>query len=184
VTAPRTYLREMRDAQARRRLEVAKLVRDTPKVTDTELAKALNVDRCTIREDRRALMAELHQDAKTETQIYRDDQLARIMVKWEEIEYDVSMSSAEKHLAMYRWMKLETHLRGTAAPSRSIVASIALDGVGPYREFVSACHGLEAEQMETLLKLAREMPRREFEQVDPPLSSSLWLTEGEPDATA
>jgi hypothetical protein len=127
MTAPTTYLRTLRDAQARRRLELAKLLRDNPDATNIELAKVLNVDRHTITSDRLAIMTQVNQEALTETQLYRNDQLSRVAKKWDEIENDESMTGAEKHLAWSRWMKLEMDLRGTAAPTKSISANVNVD---------------------------------------------------------
>jgi hypothetical protein len=177
MTAPSTYLRQLRDAQARRRLELARLLRDDPSANNKELAKALNVDRHTIAEDRLALMQQVNESAKTETQIMREDQLDRIQKKMAEIEDDqLLMSAADRHLALWRWMKLETTLRGTAAPTRSENLNVNVDGenVGPYRQFVLAVHGLDAEQVKQLLTLAREMPRKPFVMIHPPETSPLW----------
>jgi len=177
MTAPSTYLRQLRDAQARRRLELARLLRDNPAATNIELAKTLNVNRDTIAEDRLALMQQVNLEAKTETQIMREDQLDRIQKKMAEIEGDqLLMSAADRHLALWRWMKLETILRGTAAPTRSENVNVNLDGenLGPYRKFVLAVRGLDESQIEQLLVLAREMPRKGFVMVQPPESSPLW----------
>lgn len=118
------YLRQRREAQARRRLELARLLQETPDATNIELAKALHVDRDTIAEDRKHLMSVVSNEAKDEMQIYREDQLTRIATKWDEIENDDTMTGAEKHLAWSRWMKLEMDLRGTAAPTKSISAHV------------------------------------------------------------
>lgn len=71
MTAPSTYLRELRDAQATRRLELAKLLRDDPKATNVALAKALGVNRDTIAEDRKAIMEEIKKNTLDETAFYR-----------------------------------------------------------------------------------------------------------------
>jgi hypothetical protein len=133
-------MRSRQERQASRRLGVAKVLRETPNATNVELAKVFDVDRDTIAEDRKFLMSQVNEGALTETQIYRDDQLARVTEKWDEIEHDESMSGAEKHLAWSRWMKLEMDLRGTAAPTKSITATINAD-VDPeklvgYRKFL------------------------------------------------
>ena len=78
----------------------------------------------------------------------------------------------------------DAKLKGTEAATRSENVNVNLDGdaIGPYRQFVLASRGLDAEQVEQLLTLAREMPRKPFVQVAPPKSSPLWdvpqLTEG------
>jgi len=133
-------IRNDREARARRHVELAKMLRDNPQATNIELANALNVDRHTITSDRLALMNQTTNEALTETQFYREDQLTRITAKWEEIVSDKTMTSAEKHLAWSRWMKLEMDLRGTAAPTKSIHANVNAD-VDPaklvgYRKFL------------------------------------------------
>jgi hypothetical protein len=90
----------------------------------TEQAKELGVSYITVRRDRKTLMDQTRNETLTEMQLYRENQLARIADKWDEIENDQSMSGAEKHLAWSRWMKLEMDLRGTAAPSKSIVGHV------------------------------------------------------------
>jgi hypothetical protein len=125
MTAPTKYLRQLRLAQAKRRLELARLLRDAPQANNIELATALNVSRNTIAEDRKFLMTQVNESTNNEMQVYREDQLTRIAEKWDEIESDETMSGADKHLAWSRWMKLEMDLRGTAAPTKSIVGHIS-----------------------------------------------------------
>jgi hypothetical protein len=119
-----TKIRKDREARVQRHLELVKLLRNDPSATNIELAKALHVSRNTIAEDRKFLMTLAKTEVMTETQLYRENQLARITDKWDEIETDQTMSGAEKHLAWSRWMKLEMDLRGTAAPSKSIVGHV------------------------------------------------------------
>ena len=142
----------------------------------TEQAKVLGVSYITVRRDRKALMEQARNETLTEMQLYREDQLARIADKWEEIESDETMTGAEKHLAWSRWMKLEMDLRGTAAPTRSESLSVNADAenIGPYRKFVLAVQGLDETQIEQLLLTAREMPRKPFVMVQPPKNSPLW----------
>jgi hypothetical protein len=120
-----TKIRNDREARAHRHLELAGLLRDDPSATNVELAKTLHVSRNTIMQDRLAIMEQARTETKSEMQLYRDDQLTRITAKWDEIETDDTMSGAEKHLAWARWMKLEMDLRGTAAPSKSIVGHVS-----------------------------------------------------------
>jgi hypothetical protein len=183
MSAPKDHLRNLRgplrarhERQTSRRLGVAKVIRDTPDASNVELARMFDVDRDTIAEDRKFLMSQMNQEAMTETQLYREDQLARIADKWEEIESDESMSGAEKHLAWSRWMKLEMDLRGTAAPTRSESLNVNADAenIGPYRKFVLAAQGLDESQIEQLLLTARELPRKPFVMAQPPKNSPLW----------
>lgn len=178
MTAPSTYLRQLREGAANRRLELAKILRDTPEATNLELAAALNVNRDTIAEDRKFLMVQANQETKTEIQLYRDNQLTRIEEKWDEIEADASMTGAEKHLAWSRWMKLEMDLRGTAAPAKSLVGHVHdAENLGPYRKFVLAVRGLDESQIEELLTAARAVPRKIRPMPQPPKTSPLWTNQ-------
>jgi hypothetical protein len=91
-------------------------------------------------------------------QLYRDDQLARITEKWREIDLDPTMSGAEKHLAWSRWMKLEMDLRGTAAPSKSIVGHVSgpqLDAL--YLDIREVLLDADEETRQEVLDHAREL---------------------------
>ena len=88
MTAPSQYLRELREGAARRRFELAKLLRDDPKATNIELAKALNVTRNTITEDRKAIMEQITKSTLTETELMRADMLK---------EFEALKAEVEKH---------------------------------------------------------------------------------------
>jgi hypothetical protein len=155
VTAPTTHLRKLREQRDSRRLGVAKVLRETPNATDIELAKIFDVSRNTVAQDRKYLMTLVKNEALTETQLYREDQLTRITAKWNEIELDPTMSGAEKHLAWSRWMKLEMDLRGTAAPGKSISAIVNVDQqvipIEQQLEYLNAFAGLyDDERLEEL----------------------------------
>jgi hypothetical protein len=158
VTAPTTHLRKLREQRDSRRLGVAKALRETPNATDIELAKIFDVSRNTIAEDRKYLMTLVKNEALTETQLYRENQLTRITEKWDEIETDPTMSGAEKHLAWSRWMKLEMDLRGTAAPSKSIVGHVTgpqLDAL--YLDIREVLLDADEETRQEVLDHAREL---------------------------
>lgn len=109
----------------------------------------------TIRLDKGKLMELARNENKNAMELHRDDQLARITAKWDEIENDQSMSGAEKHLAWSRWMKLEMDLRGTAAPTKSISANVSMDQqvitIEQQLEYLNAFAGLyEDERLEEL----------------------------------
>jgi hypothetical protein len=154
-------MRARQERQTSRRLGVAKVLRETPNATNIELAKVFDVDRDTIAEDRKFLMSQVNQEALTETQLYRNDQLTRLAKKWDEIESDQTMSGAEKHLAWSRWMKLEMDLRGTAAPSRSISAHVDInpEHSTEYLLFKEACAGLTEDQLHEVYAVAKTLPR-------------------------
>jgi hypothetical protein len=186
MTGPTTgYLRTTREARTRRRLEVARLLRDTPAVTDIELAKALHVNRDTIHDDRQALMLQVNADTQTELQVWRAEHIEELE-KLREALQDLLIPAEKRVELALKIIAQDAKFKGTEAPSRSESVNVTLDGdaIGPYRQFVQASLGLTGEQFETLLRLAREMPRLPFEQVAPPLSSPLWLTEGETDENA
>jgi hypothetical protein len=105
-----------------RRKEVIRMTAEN--VPLTEQAKELGVSYITVKRDRKVIMELVKHETKTEMQVYREAQLTRIAEKWDEIENDDTMTGAEKHLAWSRWMKLEMDLRGTAAPSKSIVGHV------------------------------------------------------------
>jgi DNA-binding transcriptional MocR family regulator len=159
-------------------LELAKLLRGNPDTTNKELAQALNVSRNTITEDRKSLMAQVNQEAKTQTQLHREDQLARIEMKWQEIDSDASMTGAEKHLAWSRWMKLEMDLRGTAAPTKSISANL---NVNPehskdYLDYREAFAGLYDDERQEELARVKARPRTSR----PPVMDASWFPTKEP----
>jgi hypothetical protein len=154
-----TKIRNDREARARRYVELARLLRENPQATNVELAEILHVNRDTIAEDRKQLMTLARNEAVTETQLYREDQLTRIQQKWEEIESDETMTGAEKHLAWSRWMKLEMDLRGTAAPTRSISANVDVNQqvipIEQQLEYLQAFAGLYPdERLEELDRVA------------------------------
>jgi hypothetical protein len=110
---------------------------------------------------KKEVMTAIHTETRTEMQQYRDDQLARITEKWEEIENDQSMSGAEKHLAWSRWMKLEMDLRGTAAPTKSISAHVDVnpEHSQEYLLFREACAGLTDDQLHEVYAVAKALTR-------------------------
>jgi hypothetical protein len=88
MTVPSQYLRDLREEAARRRLELAKLLRENPDATNIYLAKTLGVNRDTIALDRKALVEQMTQSTLTETELLR----AEMVKKLEALEAEV-----EKH---------------------------------------------------------------------------------------
>lgn len=78
MTGPSPYVRQKREEAARRRLELAKLLRENPEATNIQLAKVLNVNRDTIALDRKALMEMVKNDAKTETELLRGEMVQKL----------------------------------------------------------------------------------------------------------
>ena len=86
MTAPSQYLRELREEAARRRLELAKLLRENPDATNIALAKALNVTRNTIAEDRKVIMEQMTKSTLTETELLRDEMVRKLEALEAEVE--------------------------------------------------------------------------------------------------
>lgn len=86
MTAPSQYLRELREGALRRRLELAKLLRDDPKATNIELAKALGVNRDTIAEDRKVIMEQMTKSTLTETELMRAEMVNRLEILEAEVQ--------------------------------------------------------------------------------------------------
>ena len=78
MSGPSNYVREKREAGARRRLEIAKILRDDPATTNKKLAAALKVNRDTIALDRKAIMEQLKQSTLTETEQLRAAMVERL----------------------------------------------------------------------------------------------------------
>ena len=78
MTGPSQYVREMREAAAHRRLQLAKLLRDDPRATNIALAKTLGVNRETIALDRKVIMEALQNDTKTEVELLREEMVKKL----------------------------------------------------------------------------------------------------------
>jgi DNA-binding CsgD family transcriptional regulator len=78
MTAPSTYLRQLHEEAARRRLEIAKLLRNDPTTTNKKLAEVLNVSRNTITQDRKAIVEQLKAKTMDETELLRADMVQRL----------------------------------------------------------------------------------------------------------
>ena len=171
-----TKIRNDREARLRRHVELAKLLRDNPVATNIELAKALHVSRNTIMLDRLVIMELARNEALTETQIYRADQLTRIQEKWNSIEKS-NMSDADKHREWRGWMKLEVEIRGTAAPTKSISTNINVDvdpaTMGMYDRFLHSFSRLTQQQKDSVWIFIESLS---IEEVDcqPPDDAPTW----------
>lgn len=86
MSGPSQYVRQMRENAARRRLELTKLLRENPKATNIQLAKALDVTRDTIALDRKALMQELTKSTLTETELLRADMVQELQSLKDEVQ--------------------------------------------------------------------------------------------------
>jgi glycerol-3-phosphate dehydrogenase len=128
-------------------------------------------------------MTQVAQEAKTEVQVYRAEHIEELRKLREQLQDFLIPAEKRIELAL-KIIAQDAKFKATEMPTRSENVNVNLDGdaIGPYRQFVLASRGLDAEQVERLLTLAREMPRKPFVQVAPPKSSPLWdvpqLTEG------
>jgi hypothetical protein len=87
MSAPSHHLRQKREEAARRRLELAKLLRGDPKATNIALAKVLGVNRDTIALDRKEIMEQMTKSTLTETELMR----AEMVTKLESLEAEVQL---------------------------------------------------------------------------------------------
>jgi hypothetical protein len=87
MSGPSQYVRQKREEAARRRLELAKLLRDDPKATNIALAKTLGVNRDTIALDRKEIMEQMTKSTLTETELMR----AEMVSKLESLEAEVQL---------------------------------------------------------------------------------------------
>jgi DNA-binding CsgD family transcriptional regulator len=170
-----TKIRNDRENRVRRHVELARLLRDNPDATNIELARALHVNRDTIAEDRKHLMSVVNGEAKTEMVLYREQQLAEL-VGLRDVLSDPKIKPDRKVELTLAIIDREMRLTGTAAPTKSVVGHVnATENLGPYRKFVLACSGLDLDQIEQLLVMAREMPRISRPRPEPPTTSPLWV---------
>ena len=88
MTAPSQHLRDLREATTRRRLDLARLLREDPTTTNVSLAKSLNVSRNTIAEDRKAIMEQMTKSTLNETELLRAEMVKKL---------DGLVAEVEKH---------------------------------------------------------------------------------------
>jgi DNA repair exonuclease SbcCD nuclease subunit len=86
MAGPSNLVREAREAASRRRLEIAKILREDPATTNIQLAKMLNVSRNTITSDRASIMENLTKETLTTTEALREQMAARLERLDEELE--------------------------------------------------------------------------------------------------
>ena len=86
MTQPSNRQRSLMEAATRRRLEIAKMLRDTPTATNIMLAKALNVSRNTITLDRKIMKEDLKNKTLTETELLRAEMVDRLEKLNEELQ--------------------------------------------------------------------------------------------------
>ncbi|MGB7600347.1 MAG: HTH domain-containing protein [Candidatus Sulfotelmatobacter sp.] len=155
--------------------------------TQGAIAELLGVSRVTFWRDLQAIEARYVEGSKEDVAAFKKSQYDALM----RIESATAEGTIEPEVAnaLVRVRDSVARLLGLNAPSRSISANVNVDGenIGPYRKFVLAVAGLDESQVEQLLLMAREMPRKPFVMVQPPKTSPLWtnnqLTEGD-DASA
>lgn len=127
-------------------------------VYQTEIAAELGVHQSTI--SRALAKVPNFMDPNT-VDVMAADQFLRISRAWTDIESDKTMTSAEKHQAWARWMRLEMDLCGTAAPTKSIQAHVSSKDTWSHADR-EACAGLDETQRESVRVFARAIPRIEL----------------------
>lgn len=169
---PKNRAKQQLRAEDRRKAVIRMTAENVPL---TEQAKELGVSYITVRRDRKLLMELARNDNKTEMQLWRDEHIAELQELREKLE-DPTIKPAEKIALALAIIREDSKIKGTAAPTRSESLNVNTDveSLGPYRQFVLAARGLDEEQFQQLLKIAREMPRKPFVMVGPPKTSPLW----------
>jgi hypothetical protein len=134
----------------------------------------------TVQRDVRSLRGQWGEANMTQYELLREQQLTRITEKWAEIDKDETMTGAEKHLAWSRWMKLEMDLCGTAAPTKSIHATVKgpqLDSL--YLDIREVLLDLSDEDKQEALLMVREFAKTHKK---PVVITAKFIGEGNNDA--
>jgi hypothetical protein len=142
--------------------------------TQGEVAKQLGVTRQTVNENLMGsgmtenITTVARAEAVSEMKQLRDE-----VLRHREGNKPLALAAIDR---LIRIAEVVMRLEGTAAPTRSESVSLHADAqnIGPYRQFVLACSGLEQDQIGQLLVMARELPRRQRALPEPPDSSPLW----------
>lgn len=83
---PSQYVRQKREQAAQRRLELVKLLRANPKLTNKVLAKTLGVTRDTIALDRKIIMESIVKNTINQTELMRAEMVQRLEALEAEVE--------------------------------------------------------------------------------------------------
>lgn len=78
MTYPSQHLRDAREQRDKRRLDIAKALREEPGLTNVQLAERFNVHRNTIQDDRDALIEQVRANTLNETELLREDMCKRL----------------------------------------------------------------------------------------------------------
>jgi hypothetical protein len=136
MTAPSTYLRQLREGAANRRLELARILRDTPDATNLELAAALNVNRDTIAEDRKALMELVTSETSSEMQQLRED----LRQKLEALEAEVQKHRKEdgrlSHVAIDQLLSITKAVIELTGARKPVKEQVEMSGNMPLNVIV------------------------------------------------
>jgi DNA-binding Lrp family transcriptional regulator len=142
--------------------------------TQEAIAALLGVSRTTFWRDLQAIEARYVEGSKDDVAAFKKAQYdALIRIESATAEGSIPPEVAN---ALTRIRDSVARLLGLNAPSRSENLNLTgdLESLGPYRQFVLACRGLDQEQVEQLLTTAREMPRKPAPMAQPPKTSPLW----------
>jgi hypothetical protein len=182
MAAPTAYLRKLREQRDSRRLGVARCLRETPNATDIELAKIFDVSRNTIALDRKYLMAQVVKESITTVGEYRQQQLARLSARRQElvdlrkrlmdhlIDPKEAVDLALKILAREKDDdEFEAKLTGTPAPSTSIVGHQDLN-YGIQYEFLEHKGSLDDDWVRANIFPLMDQARTQLPAIEPDFS--------------
>lgn len=165
------------EARKNRLLELLSEGKNQTEAADILRQENYPADLRTVQRDVSSLRGQWGETNMSQYELLREQQLTRITEKWAEIDKDQTMTGAEKHLAWSRWMKLEMDLCGTAAPTKSIHATVKgpqLDSL--YLDIREVLLDLDDEAKHEALILMREFARQRKK---PVVITTKFITEGE-----
>ena len=161
----------------RRRTDVVKLLADG--VPQTDIAKALGVSRMTVSRDKALLMQQSRDANRSQFEVWRDEHIEELELLRGQLE-DKKISPARKVELMLAIIREDSRIKGTAAPERSITATVNAD-VDPatlpeYRRWLFETRYMSKENREKVYAYIRAegLNVREVVAVEVPTSSPLW----------
>lgn len=151
---------------SRRTRERFERERRAPKVAEalakgvpmTEAAEELGVCYNTVRRDKKRMIDNLRKETGSVLDEMRAGQLLKL-AEMEALCEDPRIKPDRKVELLHSLLQTEIKLQGTAAPSRSITASIEVEHSPEFLQWKKAVAGLNVLQLEEVLRLAASMPR-------------------------
>jgi hypothetical protein len=172
----------------RRRTVVVKLLTDG--IPQANIAQALGVSRMTISRDKALLMQQSRDANRSQFEVWRDEHIEELEQLRGQLE-DKKILPARKIELMLAIIQADSRIKGTAAPERSITATVNAD-VDPatlpeYRRWLFETRYMSKDGHEKVYAYIRaeRLNVREAVAVEVPTSSPLWndapkqLEEGE-----